>query len=362
MNEVNRISKLTEREREVLRLWLERKTAKEIAMDLSISHHAVEKRLKMARAKLGVASSLEAARLLSEAEGYQPMAAQPPDLAAMHMPSQDANSHARKIGVVIVILLAAAAALAVQSTSPSQTYGALPDSGAGEDVGYQGVLDEDMIRPTEAQSAVITRTTFEFLDEDRSGFLEGRESPVSAPSKPQSLPTKNEEGNVIGTEKRLMTQKQATDGFYARADTDGDGRVSYAEYHAWSRPTLQRIGVPKTWIANLEPAPAPQDARLSAMTRRTFNGLDENGSGFLEDPESPFVKTLILEKGRVVDEDLALALAEEINGTPDPEKSAQFYAEADRDGDGRVSYAEFHTWSVPRIAELGLDLIEAMKP
>ncbi|MEO0871720.1 MAG: LuxR C-terminal-related transcriptional regulator, partial [Pseudomonadota bacterium] len=273
MNDANRLSKLTEREREVLRLWLERKTAKEIAIDLSISHHAVEKRLKMARTKLGVASSLEAARLLSEAEGYQPLAAQPPDLPAMTLPGHDANSHTAMIGVVIVILLTAAAAvsLAVQSTSPAQTFGALPDSGAGEDVGYEGVLDEDMIRPTEAQSAVITRATFDFLDEDKSGFLEGRESPVSAQSKPQSLLTKDEDGNVTGTEKRLMTQKEATEGFYALADTDGDGRVSYAEYHAWSRPALQRIGIPKAWVPNLEPAPEPQDARLSAMTRRTFD-------------------------------------------------------------------------------------------
>ncbi|MEL6738801.1 MAG: hypothetical protein AAFO28_07725, partial [Pseudomonadota bacterium] len=278
----------------------------------------------------------------------------------------DANSHTAMIGVVIVILLTAAAAaavsLAVQSTSPAQTFGALPDSGARENVGYEGVLDEDMIRPTEAQSAVITRATFDFLDEDNSGFLEGRESPVSAQSKPQSLPTKDEDGNVTGTEKRLMTQKEATDSFYALADTDGDGRVSYAEYHAWSRPTLQRIGIPKAWVPNLEPAPEPQDSRLSAMTRRTFDGLDENGSGFLENPESPFLKTLMLEKGRVVDQDLALVLTEEINGTPDPQKSAQFYAEADRDGDGRVSYAEYHTWSVPRIAELGMDLVEAMAP
>ncbi|MEO0451810.1 MAG: DNA-directed RNA polymerase subunit beta', partial [Pseudomonadota bacterium] len=47
--------------------------------------------------------------------------------------------------------------------------------------------------------------------------------------------SKDEDGNVTGTEKRLMTQKEATDSFYALADTDGDGRVSYAEYHAWSR-------------------------------------------------------------------------------------------------------------------------------
>ena len=362
MKDTDRLSKLTERERQVLRQWQTRKTAKEIAIDLGVSHHAVEKRLKMARAKLGVGSSLEAARLLSEAEGYEQTVAQPPDLTAVPLPGQDANSHARTVGVVIMILLAAAAALAIQSTSPAQTFGALPDSGVDEDVGYEGVLDEDMIRPTEAQVAVITRTTFDFLDEDKSGFLEDRGTPVSAPSKPRPMPIRDEDGSVTGTKTRLMTRKEATDGFYALADTDRDGRVSYAEYHAWSRPTLQRIGVPKAWIPNLEPAAAPDDARLTAMTRRTFEGLDENGSGFLEDPESPFVKTLTLEKGGLIDPSLAIAMTQEARATADPERSAQFYVEADRDGDGRVSYTEYHAWSVPRIAELGLDLLEAMEP
>jgi len=71
MEAENRITRLTEREKEALRRWLGHKTAKEIALDLGISHHAVEKRLKMARVKLGVGSSLEAARALAAAERYQ---------------------------------------------------------------------------------------------------------------------------------------------------------------------------------------------------------------------------------------------------------------------------------------------------
>jgi DNA-binding CsgD family transcriptional regulator len=47
------LPRLTERERVCLRQWLQHKSAKEIAGDLGISHHAVEKRLKMARTKLG---------------------------------------------------------------------------------------------------------------------------------------------------------------------------------------------------------------------------------------------------------------------------------------------------------------------
>ena len=73
------LDRLTEREKDCLRRWLLHKTAKEIAIDLGVSPHAVEKRLKMARAKLGVSTSLEAARLLSANEGYDPTVPHRPD-------------------------------------------------------------------------------------------------------------------------------------------------------------------------------------------------------------------------------------------------------------------------------------------
>ncbi|MDY7098670.1 MAG: hypothetical protein SXU28_11080 [Pseudomonadota bacterium] len=37
-------------------------------------------------------------------------------------------------------------------------------------------------------------------------------------------------------------------------------------------------------------------------------------------------------------------------------------AEADRDGDGKISYAEYHAWFVPRLAELSIDLLDILKP
>lgn len=60
------IRRLTEAERECLGRCLRHQTAKEMALDLGISPHAVEKRLKMARAKLGLSSSLEAAKLVEK--------------------------------------------------------------------------------------------------------------------------------------------------------------------------------------------------------------------------------------------------------------------------------------------------------
>ena len=53
------ILRLTRAERECLKRCLNHQTAKQMALDLGISPHAVEKRLKMARAKLGLSSSLD---------------------------------------------------------------------------------------------------------------------------------------------------------------------------------------------------------------------------------------------------------------------------------------------------------------
>lgn len=62
------ILRLTIAERECLKRCLDHQTAKQMAIDLGISPHAVEKRLKMARAKLGLSSSLEAAKLVEALE------------------------------------------------------------------------------------------------------------------------------------------------------------------------------------------------------------------------------------------------------------------------------------------------------
>jgi hypothetical protein len=78
-----------------------------IAADLGISHHAVEKRLKMARIKLGATSSLEAARMLGEAEGYGQAVAQSPDLVSDALPLHSASNRLTIVGVAIMILVGA---------------------------------------------------------------------------------------------------------------------------------------------------------------------------------------------------------------------------------------------------------------
>jgi DNA-binding CsgD family transcriptional regulator len=107
MDDAESLSRLTEREKVCLRKWLQHKSAKEIAADLGISHHAVEKRLKMARTKLGASSSLEAARMLGEAEGYGQPVPQSPELAFDALPLHRSSTHLAMIGVAIMILVGA---------------------------------------------------------------------------------------------------------------------------------------------------------------------------------------------------------------------------------------------------------------
>jgi DNA-binding CsgD family transcriptional regulator len=107
MDDCGSLSRLTEREKVCLRQWLQHKSAKEIAADLGISHHAVEKRLKMARTKIGATSSLQAARMLGEAEGYGQAVPQSPDLVPDSLPLHSALTRLAVVGVAIMILVGA---------------------------------------------------------------------------------------------------------------------------------------------------------------------------------------------------------------------------------------------------------------
>lgn len=121
MDDRDSISRLTEREKVCLRQWLQHKSAKEIAADLGISHHAVEKRLKMARTKLGATSSVEAARMLCAAEGYGQSVPQSPELVSNALPLQSGFPRLAVVGVAIMILVGAIAlGLLLQPAASSQ--------------------------------------------------------------------------------------------------------------------------------------------------------------------------------------------------------------------------------------------------
>ena len=121
MDDRNSLSRLTEREKVCLRQWLQHKSAKEIAADLGISHHAVEKRLKMARIKLDAASSLEAARMLVEAEGYGQTVPQSPDLVSSALPPHSAFARVAVVGVAIMIFVGAIMLALLHPAALSQT-------------------------------------------------------------------------------------------------------------------------------------------------------------------------------------------------------------------------------------------------
>jgi len=135
------LSRLTEREKVCLRQWLQHRSAREIAADLGISHHAVEKRLKMARIKVGATSSLEAARMLREAEGYDQMVPQSPELVSDALPLHSAVTRPTILGVIVMILIGAtvlgwllhSAALsqapATQPVAPAAIQASAPASG-----------------------------------------------------------------------------------------------------------------------------------------------------------------------------------------------------------------------------------------
>jgi DNA-binding CsgD family transcriptional regulator len=133
MDDRGSLSRLTEREKVCLRQWLQHKSAKEIAADLGISHHAVEKRLKMARTKLGAASSLEAARVLGKAEGYGQAVPQSPDLVSDALPLHSAFTRPAVLGVAIMILVGAIVlGLLLQPATLSQAANNQPVGPPGE--------------------------------------------------------------------------------------------------------------------------------------------------------------------------------------------------------------------------------------
>lgn len=218
MEATNSTTRLTEREKEVLRAWLEHKSAKEIAIDLGITHHAVEKRLKMARTKLDAGSSLEAARMLAQSEGYdQPVA----HLSDVENPAQSGE---RKwpsplvIGAITMSLLAAAAIIL------------FAQSGTAE----MALKPGDLL--------LVAPTSFDQLDKDGSGYLEGSEAPplIRASGNP-SYTSKGDGTAELVSDEFVIDTSVLRDSFYKQADADGDRKVSPSEYAAWTTPAKRKI-------------------------------------------------------------------------------------------------------------------------
>jgi DNA-binding CsgD family transcriptional regulator len=235
------LKRLTEREKEVLRAWLNHKSAKEIAIDLGITHHAVEKRLKMARTKLDAGSSLEAARMLAEAEGasqgYQPTVTGSPDLPSPPLPRQSRpyrpiilGGIAMSLAIVLALALTAGGEPAANPAPPAK--------------GIEIALDTNL------------EPIFDQLDENRSGFLENPESPfielAILDTDYPAEPGQDHNGNAVLGDK---TDPAQVADFYAAADADADGRVSFREYYAWNKVHLAQLGIEVTSVVKALPAP-----------------------------------------------------------------------------------------------------------
>lgn len=231
------ITRLTEREKEVLRAWLGHKTAKEIALDLGISHHAVEKRLKMARTKLGAGSTLQAARMLAEAEGaaegYGQAVTAAPDLAPAPPPRPSRRYRFIVFGGITMSL---AIVLALALTTGGQPSAADAPRGKPVEVAIESNLEP----------------IFDHLDENGSGYLESPESPFATlafinPDYPNDGPGTAVLGD--GTDPAQVSE------FYGVADTDMDDRVSFREHYIWSRNQLAAMGIETSMILKVLPAP-----------------------------------------------------------------------------------------------------------
>ena len=89
---IDRFDRVTEAQRECLRLVLTRRNSKEIAQELGISSHTVDKRLERAIATLGLTSRFDAARMLGDYERasgtYEPFVYQSPDIVPPAAPSE----------------------------------------------------------------------------------------------------------------------------------------------------------------------------------------------------------------------------------------------------------------------------------
>lgn len=210
------LDRLTEREKDCLRRWLLHKTAKEIAIDLGVSPHAVEKRLKMARAKLGVSTSLEAARLLSANEGYDPTVPHRPDLDDTTSQSKNWATRSSVLGAIIMSILAIALVAAVaQLKDPVREIPRTPKPG---------------------EILIAGPISFEALDTNGSGYLDGKEAPKLVLFGGNATYERKVEGsvNLSGNYVEVYEGGQLRDTFYVEADTDRDGLVSPDEFKRWA--------------------------------------------------------------------------------------------------------------------------------
>lgn len=255
------LDRLTENEKAVLRRRLAPQTAKEMAADLGISPHAVEKRLKMARTKLGVSSSLAAARLLADFEQrYQPLGPQESDIPSHLNPPQADMTAQPKTGLRHLYLLGGFAmigaliltALVAQGVSaPNRDAAAPPPTPPAQPI---------VMRKADATETVaFLRSAFRSKDRDHSGYLDAAEVSTLEPrdrNRDKTLPP----APPPGERDRAAEQK-----WMAKLDNNRDGWVSEQEYVDYMLPWMLLSGVPSNW------------RQMEADSLRSATGAGGNG-------------------------------------------------------------------------------------
>lgn len=209
------VATLTHKERQCLAGWLARRTAKQIALDLGITYHAVEKRLKSARAKLGVRTSLDAALLLAAVEQYHRTVSQSPDMASLAaneeqdvdraVPPWWTRLSAQIFAGVIIMSLFLLAALAFQPAPQSA-----PST--------QKVVVLNRADGTSTDLATALGGVFGKLDKNGDGFIAGGELTGGRFQVTRTTIAKGD------------TAPKPTATTLSDFDADRDGRVSEAEF------------------------------------------------------------------------------------------------------------------------------------
>lgn len=215
------LERLTDREKDCLRRLLRHQTAKEMAIDMGVSPHAIEKRLKMARTKLGVSSSLQASRLLAATEGYQTTVPQPSDLDGTRRRRKALGRRSMALGAILMsVTVIVTISVMLNAVGPAA---------------------ESMVIPKPGEILISGPSTFDELDKDKSGFLEGEEAPslLQVGGDPKYERRSDGQVEVSGEYVTMSDGKAQRDRFYLEADINQDGKVSSTEFNAWTAPKAQ---------------------------------------------------------------------------------------------------------------------------
>jgi DNA-binding CsgD family transcriptional regulator len=259
------LGRLSAGERECLERRLRHQTAKEIALELGVSPHAVEKRLKMARAKLGLSSSLQVAQLLAAAVEYQQTGPQTADLPSTP-PASDKRFDRPLIlgGLVMILVTAAIIALVAQSSGGAADGGvaprpgpsgavAMPSAPAGETKRdeFRMLPASEFVDGTPEELRAFAEDRFRTMDKDSSGFIEREEAPAVQIRLTNAVWEGNgpppREWYEQGSQPVPIEPVMARAAYIAKGDANADGKLSFDEYLAVRESGFDAKQVPISW-------------------------------------------------------------------------------------------------------------------